>query len=92
MTRDEIIELARASGLLPGTEWPTVETRHTKRKEGELTAFARAIEAATLERAAQACLLEMVDAEATGEESDHAYNNACADCSVAIRAMKGKEE
>ena len=53
MTRDEIIELARASGLLPGTEWPTVETRHTKRKEGELTAFARAIEATTLERAAE---------------------------------------
>jgi hypothetical protein len=47
-----------------------------------------AIEAATLERAAQACLLEMVDAEATGEEGDHAYNNACADCSVAIRALK----
>jgi len=91
MTRDEIIELMRKHGRECGFE--DADTAEVDEQMlADLMPFFNMIEAATLERAAQACLLEMVDAEATGEESDHAYNNACADCSVAIRAMKGKEE
>jgi hypothetical protein len=41
-----------------------------------------------LEDAAQACIDEYVDADATQEESDRAYNRACDDCERAIRALR----
>lgn len=43
-----------------------------------------------LEEAALACLNEQVDDEATGEETDIAYNQGCYDCARAIREMKGR--
>ena len=43
-----------------------------------------------LGRCAIACRQEEVDAEATGDEADRAYNMACGHCEAAIRALGGK--
>lgn len=43
---------------------------------------------AILEEAAKVCDNEHVDYDATREESDRAYNQACEDCAESIRRMK----
>ena len=43
--------------------------------------------AAGMESAAKVCESEVVDADATGEQSDHAYNLATEHCAAAIRAL-----
>jgi len=44
--------------------------------------------AQVLEEAAEACLVEQVDAADTGHEADEAYNLAVHHCAAAIRALK----
>ena len=52
----------------------------------DVEALATAVIPVVLEHAAKVAIAEKVDADATGEETDIAYNHACDDCAAAIRA------